>query len=760
MVARIARNIGLAGFVRNDAEGVVIGLATDESGCSEFISALLSALPRLARVESIERTPADVAAETFRIVSSVSGRPLTEITPDAAVCPACAAEVFDATSRRYRYPLTTCTDCGPRYSITTAIPFDRENTTLRDYPLCDACRLEYEDEADRRYHAQALACPLCGPRVYLEHGGARVGRRVETDDPVAAAAERLREGDIVAVKGVGGYQLCCDATSSASVAELRRRKRRPHRAFALMVRDLAVAARLVKMSDADRALLRGPAAPIVLLERRQPLDQARVADEVAPDQPRLGLMLPTSPLHALLLGDLDRPIVCTSGNVTSEPQCIDDAEARRRLSPIADWLLVHERPIHSRLDDSVVAVMAGEHRVLRRARGYAPEAIRLPPGLDKAPPIVALGADLKATFALTMEGRAILSPHLGDLGELSTYQAYESALLLLSRLHEHRPEVVAFDAHPAYASHSMARDLAFASGLKEVQVDHHHAHVAACLVDNGWPSSAGSVLGLALDGLGAGPGGELRGGELLLCDYARYEHLATFEAVPLLGGDAASSMPWRSLYAHLRASMSWAQLEADYRDSEPIAYLAKRRSTLVEQVLANPRLSPPASSAGRLFDAVAAALGSRRDLTEYEGQAAMQLEALVTKPALREARLRAYAPALGPWRDGRPTEIRTSSIWPALLRDLADGVDRAIVAARFHVGLAQSLSHLLREARDRTGIGTVALSGGCFQNRVLVEELAAELRDGGFELLLHHRVPPNDGGISLGQAAVAAARES
>ncbi len=757
-VARLARARGLDGFVRNDGGGVMIGLATGSRGVEAFVSALLGALPPLARVETVERRSGAVpAGRGFVIEGSAAGPPRTEVAPDSASCSACRAEVSDPYERRYRYPFTNCTHCGPRFSLVTAIPYDRAHTTMAGFALCPECRGEFEDEADRRYHAQPVACHACGPRARLERSDGRPFsvERYSMLDEVDAAGGLLLAGEIVAVKGLGGYQLCCDATNEAAVARLRQRKRRPHRAFALMVRDLEVARRSVALTPEEEAVLQGPEAPIVLAARAP--GAAAVAPSVAPDQHRLGVMLPTTPLHQLLLARVDRPVVCTSGNQSDEPQCIDDEDARRRLAPIADWLLVHDRPIRNRVDDSVVASLGGAVRVLRRARGYAPATLKLPPGFEAAPPVLALGGDLKACVALAGQGRLVVSQHLGDLEQASAFAAYRDAVELLSRLFEHRPRAVACDLHPGYRSHALAAELAEAHGIERLPLAHHHAHVAACLAEHGRPRSAPPVLGLALDGLGLGPDGTLWGGELLWCSYDRAERVGTLKPVALLGGDRASLEPWRSLYAHLRAEQSWAELEAHFGDTEVVAYLKRKPVALLEQMLERGVGAPLASSAGRLFDAVAAALGLCRDGISYEGQAAMMLEARVTPEALAEARREPYpfpVPRLG--GDGLPY-VEPLGMWRALLGDLWAGVAPALVSARFHAGFADGLVRLVRQAAERHEARSVALSGGCFQNRILLELVAGGLRAAGLEVLVHRRLPPNDGCLAVGQAVLAAA---
>ncbi|MEM9189395.1 MAG: carbamoyltransferase HypF [Myxococcota bacterium] len=767
-VARLARELGLAGFVRNDADGVLIGLAADDASCSGFLESLLNALPRLAKVESVERTKEPVVAEGFRIVRSEDGAPATEVAPDAATCAACREEVDDPYARRFRYPFTSCTHCGPRYTIVERIPYDRPNTTMAGFPLCAECQDEYDTESDRRYHAQPLACFSCGPEAKLVRSDGRAFSmdRWSMHDDVDAVGGLLRSGEIVALKGLGGYQLACDATNPAAVDTLRARKRRPHKAFALMVRDLEVAAQYVVLSDADRALLTSPEAPIVLLPRREASNPARpVVDAVAPDQARLGIMLPTTPLHQLVMKRVDRPIVCTSGNVTDEPQCIDDDDAKARLGAIADWMLVHNRPIRNRVDDSVVGEFDGEHRVLRRARGYSPGPIALPGGFAEAAPLVAMGGEYKGAFALLSGGRAVLSPHLGDLDHPAAFAAYQDTFSLLSELYRHRPERVAFDAHTGYRTHEMGQGFARGRAIEAVEVVHHHAHIASCMAENGVPLSSPPILGLALDGLGLGPNGELWGGELLAADYRRFERLGTLKPVALLGGDAASRQPWRNLYAHLRAEMSWAELDMNFGDTEAIQRLKQKPVALLEQLLegsAGPQAC--ASSTGRLFDAVAAALGLAVEEIEYEGQAAMMLEAQVTEAALEEAAKEPYPFSLPRLPESFPSGadlpyIEPLAMWRALLGDLWAKVDPALIAARFHRGFADVLVRLVDQARGRTGIETVALSGGCFQNKVLLELVADGLRGAEFRVLTHRRVPPNDGGLALGQAAVAAARE-
>lgn len=792
-VARLAREMGLSGFVRNDDQGVLIGLAADEPACQDFLAALLSGLPSLARIERVERCSPDGDAREdllaslgadagFRIEESQSegeSACRTEVAPDAASCPACMAEALDPEQRRYRYPFGSCTDCGPRFSITERVPYDRDHTTMATFAMCPECKAEYDDPQDRRYHAQPIACHRCGPaaRLLRSDGRAFDYTRYSMMDMVDAVGSLLLAGEIVAVKGLGGYHLCCDATNDAAVARLRERKRRAHKAFAMMVRDLEVLDRYaaLHLAGAPRqsleTLLTGAQAPIVLLPpRTEPVGPAKrrpgkppavarpISPLVAPDQPTLGFMVPYSPLHRLMMARIDRPVVCTSGNVTDVPQCIDDGEAVRLLSGIADWFLVHDRAIAHRVDDSVVRIMAGAPRLLRRARGYAPASEPLPPGLAAAPAVFAAGAQLKSTFALCRAGRALVSPHLGDLEHATAFEAYQKCFKLLTDLFAHRPQAIAVDLHPDYPSTRFGTRLAQARGLPLIFVQHHHAHIAACLSEHDRPLSAPPVLGIVLDGLGYGEDGALWGGEFMLADYRGYRRLGTLKPVALLGGDRAAREPWRCLYAHLRAEMSWAELRTSFGDVRAIAALGQRPIALLEQMLASGTGAPRASSAGRLFDAVAAALDLFADGVEYEGQAAMALEGLVTADALGAAQ--EFYPFSIPLLQGSGLPyLEPLSMWRALLGDLWAQTDPALISARFHRGLSDGIMRMVLRLRGAPhDFDTVALSGGVFQNRILLELVVDGLQRAGLTPLIHRTLPPNDGCIALGQAVVAAAQ--
>ncbi|WP_373507436.1 carbamoyltransferase HypF, partial [Thiocapsa sp.] len=597
----------------------------------------------LARIDAIERRPiadarelADLAQRhDFVILESAATAVHTGIVADAATCAACVAEIRDPADRRHRYPFTNCTHCGPRLSIVAGIPYDRARTSMAAFPMCLDCAAEYKDPADRRFHAQPNACPVCGPKVWLQDAAGRLldPTALGAEDAIAAASRLLAEGKILAIKGIGGFHLACDATNPDAVAELRRCKRRYAKPLALMARDLDVIRGYCRVTGRDAALLSGPAAPILLLDRvgsdgaerggdpRQPL-----APDVAPGQTTLGVMLPYSPIHHLLLADWDRPLVMTSGNLSEEPQCIDNADALGRLGQLADVLLLHDRAILNRVDDSVVRVMAGEPRLLRRARGYAPTPLPLPPGFEDAPPLLALGGELKNTFCLIRDGQAILSQHLGDLEDAKTAREYERTLALYLDLFQVVPEALAVDLHPDYRSSLIGRDRAARDGLPLIGVQHHHAHLASTLADNGWPLDAGPVLGILLDGLGYGSDGTLWGGEFLLGDYLDFERVAHLKPVAMPGGTRAILEPWRNLYAHLESAGGWAAWRARFAGLEPIERLDAKPLGILNTLIARGLNAPLSSSAGRLFDAVAAALGVGGEVLTYEGQAAIALE--------------------------------------------------------------------------------------------------------------------------------------
>ncbi|MBE9098257.1 carbamoyltransferase HypF [Vacuolonema iberomarrocanum] len=784
MVYQLALTHHLRGSVYNDAAGVVIRVAGTAQQVEQFVEKLQPSAPPLAKIESIQRQ--DVAIATipqteFEITPSRPGQVRTNIAPDAATCPQCLSDTLDPFGRFYRYPFTNCTHCGPRLSIVRAIPYDRGNTSMATFPMCPDCQKEYDNPLNRRFHAQPVACYHCGPKAWLERAD---GKPVVADmfsmlDDVDAVCTLIQRGEIVAIKGIGGIHLACDATNDAAVNQLRQRKHRYHKPFALMVRDLSVIAPYCDISDGERALLESPAAPIVLLSRKEwmgrwgdeamsegalehtqthplpirPATHPPLSPAISPNLSTLGVMLPYTPLHHLMLKRMNRPIVLTSGNRSDEPQCIDNETAREKLGAIATYFLLHDREIVNRVDDSVVRMVAGQPQTLRRARGYAPEPIQLPVGFEEMPPILAMGGELKSTFCLGNGGEAILSQHLGDLEEATAFAAYEETLALYQQLFEHQPVAIAADLHPDYRSTQLAHTLAQEQSVPLHSIQHHHAHIAACMVEHGLPIDTTPVLGIALDGLGYGADDTLWGGEFLVADYRDFQRVAHLEPMAMLGGAQATRQPWRNTYAQLMAAMDWDDLTDQFGDLDIVKFLATQPRSLLNQMLTTQLRSPLASSAGRLFDAVAAAVGCCRDTASYEGQGAIELEALIQPEAVRAA---PYPFALH--YNQNPMILSAQSLWPELLKDLQQGVETSVIAARFHQGFAQAISDLAVTLANRHHLSQVVLSGGVFQNQVLLIAVQEQLRQQGLTVLTPQAVPPNDGGLSLGQVAIAAAR--
>jgi hydrogenase maturation protein HypF len=679
----------LGGFVLNDGEGVVVEVEGEPSALDAFTAALRDEAPGLARVDGVTARAVSATGEReFVIRASTATVRSALIPPDVATCDDCLSELFDPKDRRYRYPFTNCTQCGPRFTIVRTVPYDRMNTTMAGFPMCRECAREYEDPHDRRFHAEPIACPACGPQLSL---------------PLDEAVQLIRDGAILAVKGLGGYHLACDALREDAVARLRARKHREDKPFAVMTARPEL---LAELDEADAALLRSTERPIVLVRRRA---DSGLAASVAPGTAWVGLMLPYTPLHHLLAADVGGPLVLTSGNRSDEPIAFEDAEARERLATIADAFLGHDRPIHRRCEDSVVRAAFP----IRRSRGFAPSALPLPVAAER--PIVAAGAELKSTFCVARAGEAFLSPHLGDLDSELAYRAFVDDLALFLEMLDVRPAVIAHDLHPEY----LATKWALEQECELVGVQHHHAHAAACLAEHG---ETGPALALVFDGTGYGTDTTVWGGELLRADLACFERVAHLEPVPLPGGEAAIREPWRIAAVHLE------RLGLDV----PFArWPAVRESLKVN--------APLSSGMGRLFDAVAALLGVRETVT-YEGQAAIELEQL------------AGATPAGPyeWRFGD-----TAALVRMVFEDRAAGRPAAEIAAAFHETIAASATDACSEAGDPR---TVVLSGGSFQNLRLLTSTHARLEAAGFRVLVHRRVPPNDAGISYGQAAVTAAR--
>ncbi|BAY89021.1 carbamoyltransferase HypF [Tolypothrix sp. LEGE 11397] len=822
-VYRIAKACGLRGDVCNDGQGVLIRLSGSEAALAEFIAKLQQECPPLAKIAEIIRTPLieELHFDDFAIAHSVTNKVKTAISPDAAICPQCQQEIFDPFSRYFRYPFTNCTHCGPRLSIIRAIPYDRCNTSMSAFTMCPQCEQEYHDIENRRFHAQPVACHICGPTAWLERadGKSVTASMFSMLDDVDAVCTLLQKGEIVAIKGLSGIHLACDATQEATVQKLRQRKNRYHKPFALMARDIDIIAQYCTISPQEQELLRSPAAPIVLLRRKglgigdwgqinskfkiqnsklnnswglgigeQKLNQKSsiqnpksvlksllnggepphatfrkiqnsIAPSVAPGQNRLGFMLPYTPLHHLILKRMNRPIVLTSGNLSDEPQCIDNEVAKEKLSKIADYFLLHNREIVNRADDSVVRVVGEKLQIIRRARGYAPAPINLPPGFDNIPQILAMGSELKNTFCLLREGQAILSQHLGDLENAAAFDAYQDTLNLYLNLFEHQPEVIAIDKHPEYLSTKLGKELAAANHLPIYPIQHHHAHIAACMAENGLPLDASPVLGIALDGLGYGEDGTLWGGEFLLADYRKFQRLAALKPIAMIGGAQAIYQPWRNTYAHLIAADSWENLKKNYGDLEILKFLEEKPLKVLNQLIEKGINSPQASSAGRLFDAVAAALGICREECSYEGQAAIAMEALIDEHSLNHPKENPNYPFNFSFFDNIYC-IDPSPMWSALLKDLQNQISQGIIATKFHQSLAKTIAQMVKYLTQEHVINQVVLTGGVFQNCILLEQVTRDLQTLGITVLTHSLVPVNDGGISLGQAVIAAAQLS
>ncbi len=718
----LARREGLVGHVLNDAEGVLVAVAGPHLALERLEVAISTEAPPLARIDAVEvmhwEAPTPLS-KGFEIVASGLQGAETRVTPDAATCPACLDEIRDHGARRFRYAFTNCTHCGPRFTILTALPYDRARTTMAAFAMCPDCRAEYENPADRRFHAQPIACPTCGPKLWFEAGG-----EVEAGDAIDLAAKALLAGQIVAVKGLGGFHLACDATNGRAVAELRRRKHRPAKPLALMASE-ALLASYAQPDPQEWSLLRDPAAPIVLLEKHG----TALPEDLAPGQGMLGWMLPYTPLHHLLMDAVGRPLVMTSGNLSGEPQVMGNGEARAKLGGFADAFVMHDRDIARRLDDSVMRVSPAGPMVLRRARGLVPGTLRLPEGFADAPQVLALGGQMKAAICLTKNGQALLGHHLGELDAALTYEAFEQALADYRDLFDHHPALVAVDLHPGYR----ATQAGEAMGLPLLRVQHHHAHLAAVLGENGWPLAGGKVAGIVLDGLGLGGDGTIWGGELLLGDYHGFEKIAGLKPAPLAGGDAANREPWRNLLVRLdQAGLSGL---AD-------ALMPDQPRELLRQAVAAGLNAPQSSSAGRLFDAFAYALGVAPAAMSYEGEAGMALEAIA-----------APEPVDG-WAFGDSDgQIDPAPMWRAWAA--AREMPAPLAAAKFHEGLAEAFASRARALVEAGRAEAVALSGGVLQNARLQAALLRHLD--GLPVLLHHAVPANDGGLALGQALVAAA---
>ncbi|MBE0577325.1 MAG: carbamoyltransferase HypF [Desulfuromonadales bacterium] len=729
-IYQLAGRFGLDGSVCNDSRGVTIEVEGAADVLTRFVAAVRSEKPPLSSIQSVDIQALAVQGTAgFTILqSTLDESRRAQISPDTFVCDDCLNELFDSGDRRYRYPFINCTNCGPRYTIVTGIPYDRALTTMADFPLCADCRAEYEDPTSRRFHAQPNACPACGPQLQMFDAK---GESLTVDDPLSGAIRRLKEGQILAVKGIGGYHLAVDAGNQDAVLELRQRKRRDEKPFALMVKSLEAAGNIAHVGVDEAGLLQGVERPIVLLQKKP---DRTLAASIAPANRYLGVMLPYTPLHHLLLHDDFPALVMTSANLSDEPIAYEDDEARRRLSSVADVFLSHNRRIHTRTDDSIARVMADRPLLLRRSRGFVPRAIALS---GESLPVLAVGAELKNTVCLTRGDRAFLSQHVGDLKNIEVYDSFRQTIKHLQTILEVRPERVAHDLHPDYDSTRYALE---ESGLPTVAVQHHHAHMASCLAEHGAEDPA---IGVIFDGIGYGTDGHLWGGEFLVGDLRSCERVGHFRYQPMPGGDLATREPWRMALSYLQAA--YTELPVD---SPAFNNITPADLRLVAQAVSRGINAPMSSSCGRLFDAVAAMLGLRQRAS-YEGQAALELE-MSADP---------HANQLLPYElfnEGGQIIFDPLLMVRDIFEQQKQGADPATLAGRFHASLAAMTLDVCEELRSRTALQRIVLSGGVFQNCLLTEMTLARLEDSGFEVLMHSLVPPNDGGLALGQAVVAA----
>jgi len=734
-VYQLATKHNLKGWVCNTSGDVKIEVEGERRALDRFLDELVAMAPPLALLEDVSvtnHTPQGYSG--FEIKHSIAEEGKYQlVSPDIAICKPCLGEVLTPSDRRYRYPFTNCTNCGPRFTIIEDIPYDRPKTTMRSFKMCPQCQREYDDPMDRRFHAQPNACPRCGPSLKLVDGA---GNPVPCDDALAAAARFLKEGKVLAIKGLGGFLLACDATSEKAVKLLRERKRRPFKPLAIMVATLDDVRKHCLVSEKEEELLTSLQCPIVLLRRKE---GSPVSPSVAPNLKYLGVMLPYTPLHHILLSETGLPLVMTSGNLSEEPIAKDNDEALRRLKGIPDYFLLHNRDIYSRYDDSVAIVELNKPQIVRRARGYAPYPVHLP---FQAKQILACGAELKNTFCLTKDNYAFVSQHIGDLENLETMEHFEATLELYKKLFRIQPEIVAYDMHPEYLSTKYAKSLGDKhKELKLVPVQHHHAHIVSCMAENGVEDK---VIGISFDGTGYGSDGRIWGGEFLIADYKGFERVGHLEYVPLPGGTVAIERPYRMAISYVLTLLGKDALTTD------LAFLKEVSSQeleLIKKQLEKGINSPLTSSCGRLFDAVSALIGIRGRI-DYEAQAAIEMEM-----AADESEHGSYPFAIV--EQNGVNIVYLKELFGGIIKDLKSGVSQARIAAKFHRTMAEMVVQMCQRLAKMSGINRVALSGGVFQNRLLLKLTVAALEGAGFEVLTHSKVPTNDGGVSLGQAVIA-----
>jgi hydrogenase maturation protein HypF len=732
-IYRMAVKNGLTGFVQNNPEGVTAEVEGTSEALELFLTGIKNELPPLAHITQIQSAEIEILNDnSFEIIpSDAQGHADVHITPDAATCPDCLKELFDSKNRRFRYPFINCTNCGPRLTIINAIPYDRANTSMSCFGLCANCLDEYKNPADRRFHAEPNACPVCGPQLKLLDSS---GQPVQTDDPVQSAIDLLSSGHVLAIKGLGGFHLSVDAGSDEAVKKLRSRKYREEKPLAIMARDISQAKRIVKISKEEKILLTSPQRPIVLLRK---IKSDLISGLVAPDVPNLGIMLPYTPLHHLLLEKNFTALVMTSANQVDEPICISNREAFDRLRGIADYFLVHNRDILVRCDDSIAFVADKTPRLLRRARGYVPQPLQL---RDSYPQVLALGGQLKTAQCILKDRFAFVSPHIGDMETPQARDFFHESITLMKRITKSDPQIVACDYHPSYYSTKAAQEL---HAAKVIKVQHHHAHIVSCMAEN---KIEGKVIGLAMDGTGYGMDGNAWGGEFMIADETGFERFGHLQYIVLPGGEKAIHEPWRIAVSLLKAAYgpSWRETALRWN-----LVPDQNSYDLLDKIIDGRINSPLSSGLGRLFDGVAALIGAHRQVS-FEGQAAMELEMLAT-----DSLSQAYPFDILRDKD-KPYIIDTGAMIKAIVADLEAGRSPAKIAASFHQTLIEAFTAMADEMRKAAGLTRVALSGGCFQNKILLQGAIDKLRHSGFDVYCHKQVPANDGGISLGQAVAAA----
>jgi hydrogenase maturation protein HypF len=749
----------LTGWVCNTSAGVDIEVNGEPGDISTFIQILTSDPPPLARIDSIEVNQVSINQyDAFEIIQSKEvGDAFQPISPDICICSDCLRELFDPDDRRYLYPFINCTNCGPRLTIIEDIPYDRPNTTMRDFEMCSDCKAEYTDPTDRRFHAQPIACPVCGPQVWLEYPihkhKSQNGQVLRSNDAILTVQKMLVKGKIVAIKGLGGFHLACDATNPKAVAELRRRKLRIDKPFALMMPDIATIEAHCMINDADRQLLESRERPIVIVARKE---TSSIALDVAPGQNTLGVMLPYTPLHYLLFAPPDGkkslvghhtfflipPLVMTSGNISEEPIAINNEEAQERLSSLADAFLMHDRPIRTRCDDSVIRTYQGEPLPLRRSRGYAPVPVYLS---SPSPQLLATGGELKNTFCIVRDRYAFLSHHIGDMENYETYQSFQDGITRYESLFRVKPEAIAYDLHPNYLATRYAIDRAEREGLLSIGIQHHHAHIVSCMAEHSLPADQ-PVIGIAFDGTGYGEDGAIWGGEFLLADYRGFNRICHLKYIPLPGGDASIHKPARIALAYL-----WANKFDWDPELHPVSTLCAEELSVLKSQLKLRLNTPLTSSMGRFFDAVASICGVRQ-VVNYEAQAAIEFEALADPNEIGE-----YDFTIEP--DGNPViksiQIDTSPLIEEVINDLSKGVPVSRISARFHNSIAKMVYTVCNQIRKDNDVNHAVLSGGVWQNLTLLRLANDLLLSDNFKVHIHHQVPTNDGGLALGQAVVA-----